>query len=745
MPIGNQSLKAALKYTKLGFGVLPLSSPGLDGQCSCGEPDCEKPAKHPQKIQWRGMGPANEATVMSWWWDWPDANIAVRTGGDFGLLVLDVDPRNGGIASLQKLVETTGPLPDTLTSKTGGDGLHYYFKYPKNLVGNPKNLGPKYPGLDIKADGGYVVAPPSRHINGKSYQWIEGRAPGDIEVADVSDALLKIINESKSSEDETTRSTKMAEDAIPDGERNNTLFSLACALRSKGLNEAEILPTIMTVNEYRCNSPLRGNEVANIVSSACNYKPGSLGKSGSYIPFTDVGNAQRFVAHYGHDFRWCQPWKKFLVWDGTRYRIDETLAIERLAKDTLRTMYAEASRLTDEKKRTKIAKYALHSEHMSRIRAMVDLAKSEPNVPVHPDQLDKDDWLFNCQNGNVDLHTGQIRPHCQKNLITKIAPVNYDPDAKCDLWLGFLRRIMNNNQGLIDFIQKAVGYALTGSTREQCLFILYGTGSNGKSTLINTIATLLGDYAQQTPTQTLMAKKQDGIGNDIARLKGARLVSAAESESGRFLAEATIKQMTGGDKIVGRFLHGEFFEFEPKFKIFLSTNHKPNIRGTDHGIWRRIRLIPFAVTIPEAEKDENLMDKLKAELPGILNWAIEGCLKWQREGLQPPEEVATATLEYRAEMDILAQFLQECCGVDRVSRVGVGELYQAYTEWCERNGKNPLSQRNLSLRMKERGFNTVRSGANGYTEWHGLKVTPIDGLTEVLKQAEPDSAILFQN
>ena len=278
------------------------------------------------------------------------------------------------------------------------------------------------------------------------------------------------------------------------------------------------------------------------------------------------------------------------------------------------------------------------------------------------------------------------------------------------MWQGFLDRIFDGNENLIRFVQKAIGYALTGSTREQVVFFLYGTGRNGKSTLINTVQALLGDYAMHTPTTTLMSRKSEGVPNDVARLKGARFVSAVEAESGRRLSEPFIKQLSGGDVITARFMRAEWFEFRPQFKLFFATNHKPIIRGTDLAIWRRIRLIPFNVTIPEDEVDPDLGQKLLKELPGILNWAIEGCLVWQKEGLGLPAEVAEATEAYRNEMDVLGGFFDECCILNPLARVTKRDFYEAYVQWAERSRETVLSQRKIGMMMMERGFTEVRLG-----------------------------------
>lgn len=299
---------------------------------------------------------------------------------------------------------------------------------------------------------------------------------------------------------------------------------------------------------------------------------------------TELGNAERLSAKFGNDIRFCHEWGKWLIWTGTHWQIDLTGEIERMAKETVRGIYSEAFLQKDEEKRAALAKFAAKSETSRAINAMVTLARSEPGIPILSDELDSNIWLLNCKNGTLDLRTGKLKPHDRNDCITKFVPVEYDPCADFVEWAKFLNRIMDGDQELISFLQRAVGYSLTGSTKEQCLFILHGTGANGKTTFLETIAELLSGYAQKTPTDTLMMKDTSGVPNDLARLKGSRFVVASEAEEGKRLAESLIKQLTGSEKIAARFLRAEFFEFSPMFKIWIGTNHKPLIRGSDMAI-----------------------------------------------------------------------------------------------------------------------------------------------------------------
>lgn len=435
---------------------------------------------------------------------------------------------------------------------------------------------------------------------------------------------------------------------------------------------------------------------------------------------TDLGNARRLVDRHGMEIRYCHKWSSWLVWDGRRWARDESGEVERRAKDTVASIYAEAAQEGDKERRAAIVSHAMRSESEARIRAMIALAKSEPGVSVQVEYLDKDAWLLTLENGTLELLTGTLRPHRPEDLITKLAPVAYDPAAPCPTWDAFLSRIMADRADLVEFVQRAVGYSLTADTSEQVLFFLFGVGANGKSTFLETIRTMLGDYALQMPADTLMARNDRSQTNDVARLRGSRFVAASEAEEGRRFAEVMVKQLTGGDVITARYLYSEHFEFKPTMKIFLAANHKPVIKGTDHGIWRRIRLVPFEVTIPEQERDKQLPDKLRAEMAGILNWAVQGCIQWQHNGLGAPAAVQAATAAYRADMDIMAAFLEECCIVSPRAACSVKQLYIAYVQWCEENNERPVPQRAFGSRIEERGYERYHSRVGAF--WKGLGV-----------------------
>jgi putative DNA primase/helicase len=450
----------------------------------------------------------------------------------------------------------------------------------------------------------------------------------------------------------------------------------------------------------------------------CIYLRISELKKGS-IQFTDSTNAARLIREHGRDIRYNKAWKKWVVWNGRFWETDDSGAlVHEKGLETVRNIYDEILKTDDHRERIDIEKYGMLSESVRRRESFVKAAQWVSELNIKSDDLDPDPWLLNVKNGTVNVITGEFTEHKQENMITKLANVEYDPAADCPLWKQFIREIMGYKADLISFVQTAAGWSLTGDISEQTMFILFGSGANGKSTFLNTIMYLLGDYATSTNTETFMKKTGDQNTNDLARLRGTRFVTTTEAEQGRRLSEPLIKKITGNDPMTARFLYGEFFTFMPTFKIWMATNHKPVIKGTDHGIWRRIKLIPFTTRIEEKKQDKDLELKLRNEASGILNWLLEGAARWKRERLQAPAIVLNATDEYRGEMDVIGNFLKDRCKEDFDATIKIRELYKAYSDWCDDNNEHAVSERFFTLRLKEMGYEQGRTAEARF--WSGL-------------------------
>ena len=570
----------------------------------------------------------------------------------------------------------------------------------------------------MRGVGGYVVLPPSRLTNG-TYTWQDDQGPGDAPILPIPDAIAALLTR------QATQRSRVIGPEIPEGERNETLTSLAGTMRRRGMTPGAIFAALRHENRARCNPPLPDAEIQRIADSAVTWQPVSTETKAEPYHLTDTGNAARFVRDHGDVVRFDWTAGRWLVWDGKRWAPDDDGQTERLATLTVRRMYAEAATIEDKDTRKAAIRWPLSCEGDYRLRAMLRRAQSHERVVTRQDRLDRSGWLLNCSNGTLDLRTGELRAHDPADMLTKLVPVAYNPDAQAPRWERFEREISSDDAELIRFKQRAFGSALTGDCREQVIFINWGTGANGKSTELGAIREVLGpDYALRTPTKTLLVNRSEGIPNDVARLRGARFVAAFEPEGGRRLAESLIKEFTGGDPIAARFLHHEYFEFIPEFKLFLCTNHKPVIRGSDHAIWRRIRLIPYTLTLAEEDQDKTLPEKLRAEAEGILAWLVRGCLAWQAEGLGKPEAVREATASYRDEMDVLGGFLTDSCIMGPELTATASLLHTAYLTWCETNGEKPISKTALGLALQERGLTAtrIRQGASVHRAWRGIGI-----------------------
>jgi putative DNA primase/helicase len=438
---------------------------------------------------------------------------------------------------------------------------------------------------------------------------------------------------------------------------------------------------------------------------------------------TDVGNGRRLAAAYRDVIRYVHAWKAWLIWDGKRWVQDDQLSIEMYAKNVIRAYFKKAIGNGGEQRDEDAIKHALRSERVERIRAMGNLARSEPGMCIEPGQLDSDPWLLNCANGTVDLHTGELRPHSQGDLITKLAPVVYEPGVRHPQWDAHIEHVTGGDREFAAYLQKVGGYCLTGRTSEEKLLMFCGGPATAKTTHVESKRSVMGDYAATADFETFL-KTDNGRGprNDIARLAGVRLVCASEVPPGRAFDEVTLKQLTGGDTISARFLYGEFFEYKPQFTICLAANHRPSVRDDDPAIWRRLKLVPFVNELAEDKRDPAvkacLTDPTDAG-PAILAWMVEGAIKWQQEGLQEPEVVRAATQAYQAETAVLGQFIEDRCVEGPEQWTSTGNLTAAFGKWCPRNGyRSGYGPQRLKQVLRGRGHVPEKRG--GVRGWRGI-------------------------
>jgi len=475
------------------------------------------------------------------------------------------------------------------------------------------------------------------------------------------------------------------------------------------------------------------------------------------IDDVDVRNSKILARIHGRDIRHCKKMGRWFVWDGTHWGGDSKGEMHFKARDVVRELQRERIEACRELTATQKAKASAQQSKEDKakeedndelkqlksrvarlshwvhragdlygLNAMITLAGSEPGIPILSEELDPNEWILPVKNGTIDLRTGKLREHRREDLATRISPVEYRPDATSQLWASFLFRIMDQKKELVDYLARAVGYSLTGSVREQTLFFCHGGGKNGKSTFLGALLAVMGDYGISAAPDILLACQSPRHPTEIADLQGARLVTTIETSKGRAFDEAKLKLLTGGDRLKARFMRQDFFEFDPHHKIWLAANYKPVVKGTDEAIWRRLPLIPFTVSIPPEERDAELLNKLRAnELPGILAWAVRGCLEWQRVGLAPPAQVAIASQEYRKSQDQVRNWIDACCTEHPSMHCGSNELYDSYRTWARQQGEETLTQTTWGDRLTDLGYARSKDG-RGKIQRNGIGLAAID-------------------
>lgn len=439
---------------------------------------------------------------------------------------------------------------------------------------------------------------------------------------------------------------------------------------------------------------------------------------------SDTGNAECLALLHGDALRYDHTRRVWLVWDGARWAKDENGAAQRAMVATVRQRYQAGVAIDDGDARKKFAAWCIGCESASKIDAALKVAGTLTAFATTIAQYDTDQMAAATLGETLDLQAVARRPVRREDYLTMRLGAAYDPGADCPRWRQFLAELFPDDDALVAYLQRAVGYSLTGDTREQCMLLLHGGGANGKSTFLEILTALTGDYAGNASFETFDAARRSESTNDLAALRGKRFVTVIETEEGRRLAEARVKSVTGGDLITCRFLYGEYFSYRPEFKIWLAMNHLPVIRGADNGIWRRIHLIPFTQSFVGRE-NKTLKQTLRAELDGILGWALEGLRQWHERGLDPPAAVLRATNSYRAESDQIGRWLTDACVLVPQANISASGAYKAYTDWCTTNGEQPESQNKFGRRLIDKGFD--RAKVHNVHTWMGFGLRANDG------------------
>src|ERR1017187_5513713 len=783
-------LDAALAYAARGLHVLP----------------CQPRSKLPASGHGHRDATTDSAKITQWWDAMPRANVAMACAPS-GVMVLDVDPRHGGDRTLAALEVELGKLPETVEARTGGPdgGRHLVFRAPSGrLVGT---LGD---GLDVKHDG-YVIVAPSVHPSGGVYDWV--RSPVEHEPAALPPAWIERMikpaaipsTNSARMPAATTNGTPYGRAALdaelervktaPEGQRNSRLNAaahslaqlhaggeagdareeLVAAAMTAGLPEGEARKTVDSgwrsglgkprapsrpPMSRRSDTDSRSGEEGVVgpkpqaVTAAPSLPPpGGQQPARAYL-LSETGAAELMAARLAGEWHYVPERDTWIRWNGKCWAFDSgAVKLVGLSKLVAHEFLAEARRAleNDDASAERLSRFAATAQKRNFRKNVVDLLKSEPGIPIRFAEFDKDPFLLNCQNGTLDLRLGVLREHRREDKITRILPWVFDADAVCPRWDRFLIEVLPD-VATIAFAQRLVGYCLTGDTSEHVVVFLFGRGANGKSVFLNTLLLLLGEYATQAPTSMLIASPGERHPTELVTLYARNLVVCAEVPGGKAWNEELIKSISGGDVISARGMREDFWTFRPTHKLLISGNHRPIVRGQDDGIWRRWRLLPFERTIAEADRDPELTEKLVAEMPGILAWAVRGCIAWQGNRLQPSSKVLMATADYRSESDRLGPFVDECCMLDPQASIPRASLYRSYKQWSDAQGERRApSEKDFAEYVRGRGVTEcwTRSDGKKCRGWKGIELAtpgntkrsdlPLTSSVQASREADPEN------
>lgn len=718
-------------YAGLGLQVLPVHGI-VDGVCTCGNDKCSSPGKHPLFSTGVYGATADAEWLDSIYKSHPNANVAIAAGRASGIVLLDLDTQES-IDAVRKV-----GIPVTWKFLTG-KGEQHAFKYPilreEFQVQNAVQLAP---GIDIRSDGGYSVVPPSNHYSGKTYQWIHH--PEGTRLAEIPKWLMDqliIKNRSSSSSPKADGHAEIQ----TEGGRNDYLFKVGTSLRANSLSGEEIRLVLLERNSRSCSPPLPESEVHQIVDSITQrYSPGINDEMSDRVkeklgdidklpaillsaPLTDMGNSECLVELFSRDFRSCKVMTKtksdskgIFHWNDSIWEEDSKREFRTCATWTARGRKAISTHAETVEARKKLYKFATDSENLGKLESMCELASTNKAIIAEGTIWDVDALKLGVLNGTLDLKTGRFYEPERDDYITKQATVIYDENAVCPVWETTLNQIFRDNPEIVPYIQRVFGYCVTGLTDQHLMWFWFGSGANGKSTILNTIKSLLGDFAATTSFATFDTKNDNGRNDGLAELRGKRFVAASEGEQGRSIAEAKIKSVISSDEVQCRFLFNNLFTYKPTYKVILASNHLPDIKGTDKGIWRRVHLVPFNQTFEGTSRDLRLDEKLLTELSGILNWCLAGLTDfWERGGFDPPAVVLYSTKNLEQRSDLFQQWFDERLTPSETSSLRRSTAYLDYRNYLRTSGETPISKLVWANRMEEAGVNFVTKVRGDYS------------------------------
>lgn len=641
-------LKKIEKYLKLGWKFIPANP------YSHPEPS-EK--KRPLLKKWQNKGTSDIEKLASWRNRYKNCSFNLVTGTPSEVVVLDVDVKNGGQGekSLARMQEDFGPIT-TFMVKTPSGGYHYYYRVTQEL--RSRQRIPGYPDIEIRAEGNCVV------LGDPDYEIVGGQ------LLDAPPWLIDLsLKETRQSPQDFSG-------------RNSYLIHKAGLLKHHSMGYDDILEQLLIINSEELDDPLGEKEVITIAKSVMKYS------NDNTELFTETRIAEKLLGHTNGNYIYCAEKKMWYVYCSGIWRADPTGSITREIIHMIKAMYIDISRINDKKYRKEYASRVMSLEANSKQTNIISIACRLVKKSIT--EFDKNKNLFSVANGFFDFGNMIFRKHDRHMYLTIQSGVKFQKDAKAPRFLSFLDEIFSGDKSLISYIARVFGRCLTGDTTEQDFYIFHGNGANGKSTLINVIEYVLSEYAKNMPAENIM-EFAGGSGSNtyfLASLKNARAVFLSESRATNRLNASLIKNITGGESISARLPYGLPFEFRPQFKVFLSTNHRPVIKDSSIGIWRRLKLIPFQVSIPEDEQEKDLVKILKKEGSGILNWMIDGYKDWKENGMRPPNCVIDATKDYRAGEDIIASFVDTALVVGNAYNAGSTDLYSKFKEWAIDAGEN---------------------------------------------------------